>query len=212
MWRRLRRSLRMLNSQQAYDQWAVDYPPMPHNQLMEVEHRAMVALMPSLYDRVVLDVACGTGRWGQWAVAQNARCVLGLDNSPAMLRNSVLQHIALAHIESLPVATASIDVVLCGLAIGHVSHPLNTIVEIGRVLKSGGVALLSDFHPYLAWSGAKRTFKARNGETYAVEHYAHGYADWHAAASAGELRIAGVQEPRLLDKTPPVVLVMRLEK
>ncbi len=215
MWRHLRRSIRTLTSQQAYSQWAADYPPVPHNLLMEIEHQSMLALMPTLQGCVVLDLACGTGRWGQWATRHGAAFILGLDNSMAMLQNGVLKHGVQAHMSSLPVMSASVDVVLCGLAIGHISHAVQTIVEVGRILKSGGVALFSDFHPHQAWSGAQRTFVGQDGKTYAVEHYVHSYADWHAAATEANLHITGVNEPRCLNESPqapPMVLVLRLEK
>ncbi|MFN8373233.1 MAG: methyltransferase domain-containing protein [Anaerolineae bacterium] len=114
------------------------------------------------------------------------------------------------------------DVILCGLALGHEKRLDVALSEIGRVLRpGGGYALVSDFHPFMFLSGARRTFNAPDGTTYAVEHYAHLYADYHRAAWAANLLIEQVVEPHLdIENSDasakateaPVVIVYRLIK
>lgn len=186
-----------LSSLAAYDQWASSYPPHAHNALMEAEEAAMKSLFPSLAQKVVLDLACGTGRYGILAQEQGAALVIGTDNSPAMLRANRLPNLSLSSTEALPFFTASIDVVLCGLALGHLPVLEASLCEIARVLKPGGWTLVSDFHPFIFLNGQQRTFRADNGQTYAVEHYAHLYSDYHQAAEKAGLQIERVLEPRL---------------
>src|SRR5437764_64541 len=87
IWLRLKRliPLRTLRSLEAYALWAPCYPPYAHNGLMEIEQAAMLRLMPTLTDRVVLDLACGTGRYGRIATQAGAAQVVGVDNSVPML-------------------------------------------------------------------------------------------------------------------------------
>jgi len=191
------RPLQTLSSLDAYARWAATYPPRAHNALMEAEESAMVSLLPELAGQVVLDLACGTGRYGLLAQERGAKAVIGLDNSQAMLRANPLEVRALSTSEALPLAGSSVDVVLCGLALGHLPRLEPTMREISRVLKSGGAALISDFHPFIFLSGQRRTFTAPDGQTYAVEHYPHLYADYHRAVREAGLHIERVVEPRL---------------
>ncbi|MDX2160071.1 MAG: class I SAM-dependent methyltransferase [bacterium] len=211
--RRFRRPLRPLPSVQAYERWAATYPPQAHNLLMQAEETAMLGLLPPLEGQTVVDLACGTGRYGQIALSQAAQCTIGIDNSPAMLRRCVLPVRLLAEFSALPLPTAFVDVIVCGLAIGHVPTLAPLFAEIQRILRPGGVLLVSDVHPFAALNGAQRTFET-SGRVYAVEHHLHLISDVIAAAQAVELRLTALAEPRLgIHASPtadaPVIVVYR---
>lgn len=182
---------------------------MAHNALMELEQAAMIDLMPPLADRIVLDLASGTGRYGLIAQQRGARQVIALDNSAAMLASNPLSMRVSASMSRLPLNSKSIDVVICGLALGHLPYLRSAFGEIARVLKPGGVALISDFHPFAYLGGARRTFTASDGRVYAVEHYPHLYSDYHAAASDFGLRLDALREPIYAASSAPVVIVFR---
>lgn len=208
-------SLKTLSSLDAYARWAASYPPRAHNVLMQVEETAMRKLMPALEGHIVLDLACGTGRYGLIARELGAKQIIGLDNSRAMLEANPLEHVALATSEALPLARQSVNVVLCGLALGHLPSLSPTLSEISRILQSGGKVLVSDFHPFVFLSGGQRTFTASDGLTYAVEHYAHLYADYHRASRENGLWIEDVVESSLeMDNntSTPIIIAYRLCK
>lgn len=191
-----------LPSLRAYEYWASAYPPFAHNALMQAEEAAMLTLMPELSGRVVLDLACGTGRYSRIGLERGAGVVIGVDNSRHMLQQYGFPLRAVASSESIPLATGSVDVVVCGLALGHLAALRPSLVEMARVLRVGGTALVSDFHPFIFLNGQRRTFTSADGKTYAVEHYAHLYADYQRAARAAGLTIEAVLEPRLgVDET-----------
>jgi malonyl-CoA O-methyltransferase len=210
----------VLTSLDAYARWADAYPPQAHNALMRAEEAAMRSLLPPLGGKTVLDLACGTGRWGLIARDLGAARVLGLDHSPAMLAQAALAECAVADVHALPLPGAAVDIILCGLALGHVPSLNEPLRECARVLRSGGMALFSDFHPYLALSGAQRTFTDGGGRTWAIEHYAHLTSDWLAAGQSANLQLTRLSEPALHaddatsapDPAVPVVLVLRFEK
>lgn len=211
------RSYPILSSQNAYAQWAKTYPAEAHNLLMQVEQTTLLDMMPPLQGKRVLDLGCGTGRWGKLALAYGVTEVIGLDNSLAMLRAGVLAKMGQAEMTNLPLAVNSVDVILCGLAVGHLPPPAakQAILEMGRVLKSGGLALISDFHPFQAWRGGQRTFIGDDGRTYAVEHYAHTYADYFEYSRAAGLQFDAVREPchpKVGDGKIPLILALRLVK
>ena len=199
VWRRIRASAprETLSSLAAYERWAEQYPPHAHNALMEAEEAAMRELCPSLAGQIVLDLACGSGRYGLIAEAQGASVTIGLDNSMPMLRQNPMGLRGLSTTEKIPLASRSIDVVLCGLALGHLKLLDASMAEISRVLKPKGCALVSDFHPFIFLNGQQRTFTTADGHSFAVEHYVHLYADYHDAAQKAGLRIDAVLEPRL---------------
>ncbi len=209
-----------LKSVEAYARWAAAYPPVAHNALMQAEESAMLALMPPLVHQRILDLGAGSGRYARIAQAAGAASILGVDNSPAMLRRNHSAHCIQSSMDALPLASQSLDGVLCGLAVGHLPALTACYAEISRVLVPGGWALVSDFHPFAFLSGGRRTFQAADGQTFAVEHYPHLYEDHHRAAHLASLIIEAVAEPRLSQSSPlsnlpdpmPVVLVLKLLK
>lgn len=182
---------------QAYEIWANTYPPRAHNPLMQVEEASVMKLCPPLRGKVVLDLACGTGRYSGIAQTAEAAYVVGFDISSAMLRANHFPLKALATSDYIPLVSESVDVILCGLALGHLSSIQLSVAEIGRVLKPDGYAIISDFHPYNVFSGKQRTFRSPKGKIYSVEHYAHLYADYFKAAVNAGLTITDVLEPAL---------------
>jgi malonyl-CoA O-methyltransferase len=126
--------------------------------------------MESLSPRRALDVGCGTGRWSAHLPA------IGIDASLAMLavaaRKGLQGRLALADATALPIASESVDVVLCALTFGHIPDQAAAMREFARVLEPGGTLILTDFHPEAAARGWRRTFQ-RNGQTYEIENHAY---------------------------------------
>ncbi len=199
VWKRLHSTAprTTLSSLAAYERWADQYPPHAHNAVMQAEETAMKVLCPPLTGQNVLDLACGSGRYGLIASDNGASISIGLDNSMPMLWQNPMPLRAVSTTERLPLASNSIDVVLCGLALGHLKALDASMGEISRVMKPSGCALVSDFHPFIFLNGQQRTFTTADGQSFAVEHYAHLYADYHHAAHKAGLRIDAVLEPRL---------------
>lgn len=212
--------VRTLPSLEAYAQWAQAYAPYAHNPLMQAEQAAVTQalLAISLKGKTALDLACGTGRYTHWLRAHGARRVISVDNSAAMLRAGQshapgLPLAAQAAMDALPLIAGCVDVVVCGLAVGHLPSLDGVFRMVAHVLTSGGVAIISDFHPFLFLTQRKRTFTV-DRRTFAVEHYPHLYADIHRTAQENALSVEQVLEPRLeIDgHRLPAVLVYRLEK
>jgi len=102
----------------------------------------------------VLDVACGTGR-----VALALRLggafrgtIVGLDRSMSMLREATLAtcraHVPMmplhADAQHLPIANSSVDAVTCIEALEFFGRPELALAECWRVLKPGGILLVSN--------------------------------------------------------------------
>ena len=153
-----------LTLEQAYERWAPVYPPEPHNPVMDVEQRALLALCGDLQGRDVLDLACGSGRYGAIAAANGARSVVGLDRSVAMLARAVLPLRVRGDLVRLPLRGASFDIVLSGLALGHATDLDGCMREVARILRPGGRLAYSDFHDEAWRAGLTRSFKDAAGQ------------------------------------------------
>ncbi|MEO7741611.1 MAG: class I SAM-dependent methyltransferase [Usitatibacter sp.] len=97
----------------------------------------------------VLDVACGEG-YGSALLARTARQVTGIDVSQAAVDHAVGAYAEVANLSfkngscaQLPLADASVDLVVSFETIEHITAQEEFLDEIARVLAPGGVLLLS---------------------------------------------------------------------
>lgn len=114
----------------------------------EFAFHAMVALLSPR--TVVADLGCGTGQTLQMLAPHVARAI-GVDNTPAMLeaarkRLAGERNIELLQgdLESLPIESAAVDAALSVLALSYVAEPSHCVVEMARILKPGGRAVIVD--------------------------------------------------------------------
>lgn len=100
--------------------------------------------------RAVLDVGCGGG-FMTAPLAAAGGAVVGVDVAQGAL-DAAAAHLAaqglsaelrLGDGSSLPVATDSMDLVVCTDVLVHVPDPRAVVLEIGRVLRPGGALLVS---------------------------------------------------------------------
>lgn len=211
--RRRRAIAETVDPQAAYAMWADTYPPRAHNPLMEIEQDTVLSLLPELTGMTVIDAGCGTGRYLRELRALGARPI-GLDLSSAMLARArdVAPHIARANICALPIDSMSVDVIVCGLALGDVPHLELALAEMARVLRPGGCLIYSVVHPAGADAGWARTFAA-GGRQMAINSYWHSTDEHRQACRAAGLRVTAWREPVLRDAPDhPAVLVVRAER
>ncbi|MDR7271553.1 malonyl-CoA O-methyltransferase [Pelomonas saccharophila] len=166
----------------AYDLWAESYPPLPHNPLMRAEQAAVLGLLPEVAGRRALDLACGSGRYGLLLQQRGAALVVGSDLSAGMLARAPLTHRVRADMEQLPFASASFDLIVSGLAVGHAPSLDAWMAEAARVLAPGGALVYSDFHPDAARAGMTRSFNDASGQRHELLHALHD-PDAHLAAA-----------------------------
>jgi ubiquinone/menaquinone biosynthesis C-methylase UbiE len=159
-----------LSAAEAHAVWAPTYDRNP-NPLFSLEERIIAPLLPGpeeISEMVVLDVACGTGRWLEHLLNRGARSFLGFDLSPEMLnearRKPLLQdRLIQADCLSIPVVSHSTDLAICSFAVSYV-HDLSSFAsELSRIVKRGGHLFITDFHPSGHLRGWKRSFRHEGG-------------------------------------------------
>lgn len=103
--------------------------------------------------RTVLDLGCGTGHF---CPALRARypeaCYLGLDIASGMVEFARSRGPAdcdwlVADAESLPLASASVDLVFSSLAVQWCARPEHLFAELARVLRPGGMCVFTTLGP-----------------------------------------------------------------
>jgi len=100
----------------------------------------------TIKDKLLLDAGCGTGDFSKKANEQSAR-VVSLDMGVNLL-NKTRQKCSQAmlvtgDVLNLPFAEESLDFIVCTEVIEHTSSPPQSLYELSRVLKKGGVAVIT---------------------------------------------------------------------
>jgi len=113
---------------------------------------AMLAILPAHY--IVADLGCGTGELSA-RLAPYVKQVIGVDNSPAMLkaarkRVESFDNVELkrGELEALPLDDATCDVTVMTLSLSYVTSPSVVMKQTARVLKPQGRAVLVDLLPH----------------------------------------------------------------
>ena len=107
-------------------------------------------------NQILLDMGCGEGRHSIGALLETPANVIGMDLSVQDLK--IAKHrlndfdlsdintsctFGVGNINDIPIKSASLDAVMCSEVLEHVDSPEESIHELVRVLKPGGVMALS---------------------------------------------------------------------
>ncbi len=111
---------------------------------------------------LVIDVACGTGRW-----IERTRG-FGADLSSEMLAKC-RGRAAQSDARMLPFPTGVADVAMCILALGYISPPETVLEEMQRITRAGGTIICADLHPLAIEAGWTRSFRD-GSEVYEIEN------------------------------------------
>jgi ubiquinone/menaquinone biosynthesis C-methylase UbiE len=125
-------------------------PEANKNDLVYAEHMCRYLFAGQFVrGKTVLDVASGSGYGSRYLFGRGAKRVVGLDNSPEAI-DYASETCAAAGVEflvgeaqNLPFSDASFDVVVSFETIEHLKDQEKYLSEIKRVLKSGGLAIIS---------------------------------------------------------------------
>jgi cytosine/adenosine deaminase-related metal-dependent hydrolase/ubiquinone/menaquinone biosynthesis C-methylase UbiE len=147
-----------------FDLWASVYDQQ-QNPLLQLEHRYLQRILPSVKSLDVLDVGCGTGRWLHTLATQSPHSLTGIDSSPQMLSHAAakLGNSAIVHLgdcTALPVPPRSTDLLLASFVLSYVSDLEAFAFECSRVCRPGASLFLTDMHPVTQLSqNWKRSFQ-----------------------------------------------------
>ncbi|HEV2723386.1 MAG TPA: methyltransferase domain-containing protein, partial [Thermoleophilaceae bacterium] len=127
------------------------YVPDIHGEwTISPEHHARYRAAATLVGgRAVLDAGCGVG-WGSLLLAEaDPDSLVAVDISPVAIEaareraGAAAVDFKVGDLEDLPLDDDSVDVVVCYEAIEHVYRPAVALDELRRVLRPGGILLIS---------------------------------------------------------------------
>ncbi len=178
----------VMPTQAGYDRWAEVYDD-EDNPLILLEESHFGRLLGDVTGLAVLDLGCGTGRHALRLAAQGA-CVTAVDCSRAMLdrarRKPSADKVAFfCHdlASPLPFPSASFDRVLSCLMIEHIAEVGAFFVEMRRLCKPDGAAIVSVMHPAMGLRGVQPRFiDQATGGRLSPRSYPHQIADYVMAA------------------------------
>jgi ubiquinone/menaquinone biosynthesis C-methylase UbiE len=200
---------------------------------------AVLAALGPVTGLRVLDAACGPGLYLRELVDQGAE-VSAFDASPAMVTLAQAEAARQADVtravlgERLPYPDNTFDRAICALAIHHVADRHAAYTELHRVLRRGGLLVVSTSHPFADWLHKGGSYfdtvlqtdiwpSSAGGQ--AVSYWTEPLTDVCGAATTAGFLIAELIEPRpartMRDRYPgtydklsqqPFFLILRLLK
>lgn len=203
------------------------------NPVLLLETTQTLAALPNVAGKAVADIGCGTGRYATQLMRLGASKVAGVDLSPAMLE--VAQRKALKAelpIEwgvgdlsgRIPIPDATLDAAVCALTLSFIENLTPAFAELARILKPGGVLVVSELHPHglteerAASKAAFRKdhapylrFTDLQGQECRIPRTPHTLADYVNAAYAAGLSLTFAAEP-LVDTRLAVTFTHLKEK
>ncbi len=138
--------------------------------------------------RLVLDLACGTGRIGAWLRKRCSAAVDGVDITPEMLevaRNKgVYRTLRIADVSNTGLLAEAYDLCIQSLADEHLPNLRPLYREVARITKSEGFFIIVGFHPQFLMAGMPTHFDRAPGEPVTIRSYVHLLSDHVKAAHA----------------------------
>ena len=137
---------------------------------------------------MVADLACGTGRTGQWLRAAGVGSITGVDITPQMLAaaeaKSVYDRLVEADVTATGLDRSAFDLCTLSLADEHLPSLSPLYGEAARLLKPGGRFMIAGYHPHFLLMGLGTHFHRADGSAVGIRSYIHLFSD-HVAAAHG---------------------------
>ncbi len=186
------RQTRPVSAADGYDTWASRYD-QPGNQLIDIEQPVVRRILDQLPRGTALDAACGTGLHAAY-LAELGHAVIGVDAAAQMLAVARAKvpggEFHQGDLHQLPLPGQCTDIVVCALALAHVSDLGPVLGEFARVLRPGGHLVISDTtHQWPV------VLELPGGDFGYLPHYNHRTSDYLAAAVPLGLQVRRCEEP-----------------
>lgn len=146
----------------------------------------------------VLDLACGTGRIGEWLKRAGVRRIDGIDLAEPMLDRArakgLYETLVLGDLAGSNLATGTYDLATMSLADEHLAELAPLYREVARLTTRDGRFVLVGYHPHFLMLGIITHFNRAPGQPVAIESHVHLTSDHVRAAHAAGFRLIEMTE------------------
>ena len=187
----------VLPVREGYGVWANTYEQTVHD---EMDLKLLSRITEVNWTEVgrALDLACGTGRIGQWLKNRGVKQIDGVDITPEMLakakEKNIYTELLTADILNTPLENSTYDLCIQVLADEHLPDISLLYSEVSRLLKKDGKFIIVGYHPFFLMNGLITHFHKENGEPLAIESYVHLFSDHFNAARQHNLVLVEMDE------------------
>ena len=231
------RTTRYLDTTAAYDLWSEVYDT-DGNILQALDTIELKTLLPKFLSQItspqpwkLVDLGCGTGRNSLQLIDISGATVLGLDSSARMLeiaRSRISDRMAdldqasrvkefelllYDMLSSSPVHASAFnaDALISTLVLEH-TPPFEFFQAISRILKPGGLALVTNMHSDMGAISQAGFVDPKTGEKIRPQSFAHRLDDVIEEAQRQKFEIVGEVLERGVDEKSSEVLGARAKK
>jgi len=192
-----RRNYPRVTPRTGYGEWAATYEQTVPDQLdlrildslRSVDWRAV---------RQCLDLACGTGRTGEWLRARGVATIDGIDLTPEMLERArakrLYRSLVIGSVEETGIPEARYDLIVMSLVDEHLRALEPVYREAHRLSAPDGRFVVVGMHPSFFMTGMPTHFKDPHGNPKAIETHIHLVSDHVSAALQGGWTLAEMSE------------------
>ena len=187
----------IVDVQQGYGEWVRTYEEVVQDE-MDLRLFERLQTVDWAAARQILDLACGTGRIGEWLKTRTSAPMDGVDLTLEMLDvargKNLYRSLINADVTNTGLAAESYDLVTQSLADEHLPDLKPLYREVARLLRPDGLFVIVGFHPQFLMAGVPTHFDRESGESITIRSYVHLLSDHVKAARAVGLSLLEMDE------------------
>ena len=175
-----KRGYPIVDVREGYGEWARTYEQTVHDEMdLRLLERLETVDWPGC--RLVLVLACGTGRVGVWLRSRCHGAVDGIDITPGMLDlargKGVYRSLGVADVTDTRLPGETYDLCIQSLADEHLPDLRPLYREAARVTRAEGCFVMVGYHPQFLMAGVPTHFDRAPGEPITIRSYVHLLSD-----------------------------------
>lgn len=181
----------------AYKKWAKTYDSHPNPHTL-VEHKDFISLTDPKKNELILDAACGTGKYSIEFHKKGAK-VIGVDFCSEMLeiakeKKTEIQFFKHNINNKFPCKASTFDKVTCGQTLKHIKDLKPVLAEFYRILKKGGKLIFSVTHPEVNFEGFAMRYRPKFKLAQVSDIFHHKFTDYFDAFEYSGFRIDKIKQ------------------
>lgn len=187
----------ILDVRDGYGEWARTYEQTVQDE-MDLRLLERLQTVDWSAPRLVLDLACGTGRIGAWLRKRCAAAIDGIDITPGMLEaargKGLYRSLHIADVANTGHSAETFDLCIQSLADEHLPDLRPLYREAARVTRPAGCFVIAGYHPQFLMAGTPTHFDRAPGEPVTIRSYVHLLSDHVKAARASGWSLVEMDE------------------